>query len=221
MNGINSQAMANAILVTCALIVTGMLVRREMQPLSTVGAAATTRQNDWRSYAASGHTMGPADAPVTIVEFADFECPYCREFRRDADSLRALGKSFKVIYRHFPLRSHRFALPAVRASECADAQGRFDSMSQTLYKYADSLGVVPWEWFARKAGVTDSAQFVHCIASHTPIAALGRDTLAGHRLNVTGTPVLLIGSLRTRGVPSFDSLAAYIDRAATTSKHQQ
>jgi protein-disulfide isomerase len=205
----------NALLVVCALVLTTLLVRRELfAPPSRQPSLGPSIQKDWQKYASSGHIMGRPDAPVTIVEFADFECPYCRQFGRDVDSLHSLGKNFKVVYRHFPLGIHRFALAAVRASECAADQGRFDTMHRALYTFSDSLGLAPWAWFARTAGVTDSAKFADCVSSHAPLAALARDTAAGNRLSITGTPVLLIGQLRTRGLPNFDSLAAYIDRAS-------
>jgi protein-disulfide isomerase len=205
---------ATGVLVCCALIVTTILVRREFLDVPrSIRTPAVAVQKDWKTYAASGHTLGPADSKVTIVEFADFECPYCRRFNSDVDSLRSLGKSFKVVYRHFPLPIHRFAIPAARASECASDQARFDEMYAALYSHRDSLGIAPWLSFARMAHIPDHARFDRCMREAKPIAALQRDTADGRHLHVTGTPTLLIGSLRVDGLPSFDSLVAYIDRA--------
>jgi protein-disulfide isomerase len=201
-------------MVCCALIVTTLFVRREFFLPAPTGPVrmAPSVQADWQIYASSGHVLGSPDAEVTIVEFADFECPYCRKFSGYVDSLRLLGKRLRVVYRHFPLPSHRFAIPAARASECASEQGRFDAMHSVLYSRADSLGVASWWWFARLAGVSDSARFASCIRAPTPVQAIDRDSLDGKRLKVTGTPTLLIERLRVDGLPPFDSLRVYVDR---------
>jgi NhaA family Na+:H+ antiporter len=209
-------SLATGVLACCAVAVTAVLVRHEFAPpvRTNSGAAVPVAQPDWAQYATAGHSPGPLDAKVTIVEFGDFECPYCRRFSVLADSLRWRGKSFRVVYRHFPLTSHRFALPAVRVSECASQQGKFDEMYAALYSHPDSLGLAPWSWFGHQAHIPDSVRFATCVRDTKPIAGLARDTVDGNRLGVTGTPTLLIGNLRVSGVPSFDSLSAYIDRAA-------
>ena len=95
--------LATGVLVVCAVVVTGLLVRRELRgPASEASSFKVETQSDWRNVAV-GHELGPADAKVTIVEFADFECPYCRRFSQYVDSLHSLGRSVRVIYRHFPV----------------------------------------------------------------------------------------------------------------------
>jgi protein-disulfide isomerase len=211
--------LATVVLVGCALTVTGLLIRRELRPAPIRnGVTAPRIQKDWQDYAASGHVLGRGGARVTIIEFADFECPVCRRFASYVDSLRFLGKDFKVVYRHFPLPMHRFAIPAVRASECADEQGHFEKTHDTIYKYADSLGLVSWWWFAHKGGVPDSARFAQCMLSSLPLVALARDTVDGNRLGIRGTPTLFIGPLRLEGLYPFDSIRAYIDRAAARNQ---
>ncbi|MEA3244784.1 MAG: thioredoxin domain-containing protein [Gemmatimonadota bacterium] len=202
------------VLVACALTVTALYVRREL----TVGAGRPASyvpivQSDWGKYARAGHVIGDAGAQATIVEFADFECPYCRVFASYTDSLRSLGVRFRVVYRHYPLSMHRFAIPAARASECAAEQGRFATMHSHLFQFADSLGLVSWWWYAKRAGVEDSARFAKCVSASAPIPALGRDTADARVLRIRGTPLLLVGSQRLDGVPSFDSLRAYISRS--------
>jgi protein-disulfide isomerase len=220
MNTDRLMSVATIILSGCAVVMTATLLHREFAaPVRLVsGPSAPVQQVDWARYAESGHSIGAADAKVTVVEFADFECPYCRRFNLLADSLRAVGKSFRVVYRHFPLPTHRFAIPAARASECASRQGKFAEMHAVLFANSDSLGLAPWAWFADRAGVRDSVRFAACVKETKPIDALVQDTTDGHRLGVTGTPTLLIGSLRVGGLPSFDSLSAYIDRAAAGNR---
>ena len=216
MSSTRVSGIATGVLVACAVTVTALLVRREFRPPapSNGGIPVPKIQKDWQEYASSGHTLGPLDAPVTIVEFADFECPVCRRFESYVDSLRVLRKDFKIVYRHFPLSIHRFAIPATRASECAGEQGQFEGMHHVIYKYADSLGLVSWWWFAQMGGVTDSIHFDKCIRSGLPMASLARDTIDGNRLKVRGTPTILIGHFRMEGLYPLDSIMAYIDRAA-------
>jgi protein-disulfide isomerase len=128
------------------------------------------------------------------------------------DSLRALGVKIKVRYRHLPGARHRFAIPAIQASECAADAGKFESMHDMLFRHTDSLGIVPWWWFAKAAGVQDSVRFHQCMARTDRVAALTEDTVAARRLGATGTPTLLIHEIRSNGLPTFDSLRAYIDR---------
>lgn len=218
MSGSHLSNLLTGVLTVCALLMTAVVVRREfgVSARTTPGVTATN-QPDWRVFAAEGHVIGNPAAPVTIVEFADFECPYCRRFSEQVDSIRLRGRDFRLVYRHFPLRNHRFAIPAARASECAAEQLRFTDMHSQLYANADSLGLVSWWWYAKRAGVGDSVAFHRCTQSSRRLAALNRDTIAGNRLGVRGTPTILINDLRLDGVPPLDTLLALIDRAQQQS----
>lgn len=206
--------LAVGVLTLCALVVTGLVVRRELASEPARVAEQPEVVPEWRAFAAGGHRMGPADAPVTIVEFSDFQCPFCRVL---ADRLRTIRERYPeqvaMVYRHYPLQIHPFALPAVRASECAAAQGRFAAFHDALFARQDSLGIVPWTRFATAAEVPDTAAFRRCADESGAIPALARDTLAGSRLNVTGTPTLLINNVRFGGVPPLDTLDAYVKAA--------
>jgi len=209
------------VMVACALVVALSSVRRAFFP-PKVAAFQTplSEQKDWATYASAGRVLGDTSAGVTIVEFGDYECPFCRKFTRDVESLRASGAKIPVVYRHFPVRSHRFALQATRVSECAARQGRFESMHNLLLQNGDSIGVAPWEWFGKSALVPDSIAFSRCIRSKEPIASLARDTVDGRKLKLRGTPLLLIGKLRVDGAPTIDSLKSFVDRAARSeSRH--
>lgn len=206
---------ATVILVACAAVVTVSTVRRDwaLRGASPAALSPTSSVQDWRRYASAGHVIGSASAAITIVEFADFECPACRLFYRVLDSLKSKGADIKLVYRHFPLASHRFSMSAVRASECAVDEGLFAPMHDALFRYPDSLGVAPWWWFARTAGMRDSSRFNECLHSSAPIRALEVDTTDARRLAIRGTPLLVIENIRVDGMPSIDSLQAYIRRA--------
>jgi protein-disulfide isomerase len=110
---------ATAILVTCALLVTGLAVRHEFFTDSGARQSSSTVA-DWKTYADAGREMGTPIAPVTVVVFSDFQCPACahlaqelREFRRKHPG------TISVKFRHFPIPGHPYAKLASLASECA------------------------------------------------------------------------------------------------------
>lgn len=206
---------AVAVLTACALVTTGMVVRREFFPAAGVAATGTSLVPAWRAYAREGHRMGPDAAPVTIVVFSDFQCPYCGVLMERLRALRSAHSSeVAVVYRHFPVDGHTHAVAAARASECAGAQGRFEAYHDALFAARDSIGRVPWERFAAEAGVRDLAGFRACAGGSGTVPALVRDSAAGRELRVSGTPTLLINELRLVGTPPMDSLESYV-RAAS------
>lgn len=211
---------ATVLAIICAVGTTAFTVwGSKLQTRTAASAQVVPRlQRDWQRYASNGHQMGPSNARVTIVEFADFECPFCGEFKPMLDTILARHPSdVRVVFRHYPLHIHPLAVPAARASECAAEQGRFVPMYSALYQYQDSLGLVPWAWFAKVAGVPQQTAFEACTRRSGTVKALAQDTTAGRELGIHGTPTLLINSLRLDGVPTLDSLEAYI-RAAESER---
>lgn len=209
------QNLMTGILVICAVVLTGVVVRREFaSPDAEAAERAPARViADWREYAKDGQRTGPADAPVTIVEFSDFQCPYCRMAAARIDSLRQEHPGeVAVVYRHFPLPNHEHAVAAARASECAGEQGRFWEMHDQLFAAQDSIGRVGWARFASSAGVRDSLSFQGCLSRGGRLPALERDTAAGNRLGVRVTPTLLINGTQVLGAPPLDTLRAYVRR---------
>jgi protein-disulfide isomerase len=118
-----------------------------------------------------------------------------------------------VVNRHFPLSSHQYAVPAVQASECAARQGRFDDMHHALFASQSLIGSEPWDRMARDAQVPDVPAFERCMAETGPIAALARDTVAGHQLQTRGTPTFLINDHRYVGTPPITALREMVKQA--------
>jgi protein-disulfide isomerase len=214
------ELLANAavtVLAACALVVTGLVVRRELflnDPAVQLQARESTRVANWREYAAAGHVMGNQSAPVTVVVFSDFQCPACRML---ADSLHVLRRnhpgSVRVVYRHFPLQSHRYALTAAGASECAAAQGRFEAFHDALFARQQAIGEIPWSDFAKGAAVPDLARFDACVREAGAVPAVSRDQAMGDRLGVNSTPTLLVNDTRIEGARPLAALERYVERA--------
>lgn len=160
----------------------------------------------------AGLREGPANAPVTIVNFSDFQCPFCRRASDYLDRVRARHRDdVTVIYRHFPL--HEFASDAAIAAECANTQGRFEELRRLMFAKRESIGIKSWSSFAAAAGVGDSAAFRVCMRSAEPRAAVVRDSLAGVALEMTGTPTFLINDLRLTGFLGDTIMDRHIERA--------
>lgn len=209
------SSVGSAAVVLCAVVLTGLVVRRELFSSSPTPAPVEQVVPDWRRYAAEGRRTGPADAPVTVVVFSDFQCPACRMLAESLDSVTARHPSqVAVVYRHFPLSAvHPHATAAARASECAGDQGRFSAFHDALFREQALIGIQPWRRFAEGAGVADLDAFDRCVAGNAPDAAILRDGRAGQRLEVTGTPTLLINQHRVQGAPPLGELERQIVRA--------
>jgi protein-disulfide isomerase len=216
-----SSRLAEIVLALCAVVVTGLVARRELFPSQAPAPSAPRAQQvrDWRPYAAAGHEMGPAGAAVSIVVFSDFQCPACRAL---ASSLKAIRAEFPrdviVKYRHAPLPIHPFAVAAARASECAAHQNRFEQFHDALFLDQPTIGLAPWTRFATAAGVPDVAGFEQCMAAAAPSPVIARDTMDAHRLQVAATPTLLVNDLKLVGVPPMDTLRAVVNRAVAASR---
>ncbi|HEX7239027.1 MAG TPA: thioredoxin domain-containing protein [Longimicrobiaceae bacterium] len=206
---------ATVVLTLCALVVTGLVVRREFFPQAAPGGPEPPRAvSDWRGYASAGHRIGPANAPLTVVAFSDFQCPFCGVLAKNLAELRRKHPGdVAVVFRHYPLGNHPHAVAAARASDCAAEQGRFEAFHDSVFFRQDSIGNVPWTRFAALAEVPDTAAFARCAAAPGPVATVARDTVAARGLEVSGTPTLLLNDMRYVGALPLDSLEAHVRRA--------
>lgn len=190
---------ATAAVTICAVVLGGHRIYAMTQRADDA-VVAEDREPQWREFASGGHRMGPQDAAVTIVEFADFQCPYCRRAAKDLRELRQrYPKDIALIFRHYPLSGHAQATPAAQAAECAGRQGRFEQFHDMLYAEPDSLGHKTWVRFALESGIADSAKFSRCLADDSVQATIAMDRAAGDRLGVEGTPTFLVNDRRIDG----------------------
>ncbi|MEO5367166.1 MAG: thioredoxin domain-containing protein [Magnetococcus sp. WYHC-3] len=142
---------------------------------------------------------GPADAPVTIVEFSDFECPYCRNAQA---TLRDLEKAYpgklRMVFRHFPLEFHKQAPKASEASLCAGVQGKFWEFHDALFADADWLAPAKLPELAAKLGL-DGGQFKNCLDGGKFSQRVTEDQAEGESLGITGTPTFFINGVKLVG----------------------
>jgi protein-disulfide isomerase/uncharacterized membrane protein len=167
------------------------------QPLTQVSAPATD------------HSRGSKDAPVTIVEFSDFECGHCAAFHESLeDLLRRVGPSVHVVFRHFPLdsdcnpkvskRLHPAACLAAVASECAAEQGKFWQYHNLLFDNQQHLEREFLVAYARRLDL-DVDRFTACLGSEPPRARVERDAKEGGQLGIDSTPTIFINGRTIKG----------------------
>lgn len=214
------DTIANAaivVLAICAVITTTAVVRRNFSrpeaPPSSVSVA------DWKNLATGGRRLGSADAPVVIVEFADFQCPFCASIASTLrDARKRFGEKVAVVYRHFPLTQiHPHALMAAIASECAAEQDRFETFHDLLFTLQDSIGKQQWSWFASRAGVRDQRAFADCLRSERAASKVSTDRAAGEALDIAATPTVFVNDRKVLARADRPLLDSLIQRALQQS----
>ncbi len=158
--------------------------------------------------------LGPRDAPVKIIEFADFQCPYCARAELELEELQEqYPREIAIIFRNFPLPGHALAMPAARAGQCAGRAGRFGEWKHLLFASQDLLGKVSWPALAKAAGVADSAAFQRCLTDPGISQEIADDVSAGTRLGVEATPTFIINGVELAGYSGPPELRAVVERA--------
>lgn len=160
------------------------------------------------------HIRGNKNAKVTLIEYSDFQCPYCL---RHEDSLNQALKEFpndvRLIYRHFPLSFHPEAQKAAEASECAGQQGKFWEMHDEIFKAngLNKMSVTTWKE-AAKALKLDSAKFDKCLDSSATAAAIAQSEQEGGAAGVGGTPGTFVNGQLVEGAVPYASLKQIIEQ---------
>ncbi len=208
------ESAATAVLALCAVIVTVVAVKHELFPSPSSALPKPVAITNWRDYATGREILGREKAPVTIIEFSDFQCPYCARLHSSiALILKRHPNEVGVIYRNFPLSAlHPHARAAALAAECAADQNRFAEYHDYLFEHQDSIGRVTWSTVAARVGVTDSARFDNCLSSKTVSDAVETDSLAGEALNIRGTPTVLINQWKFPFAPNDSAIEETIRR---------
>lgn len=184
----------------------------------------------------SDHVLGPMEAPVTLLEYGDFECPYCRGAHAAVARIRArMGDSLRYVFRNFPLEAvHPNASLAARAAEAAAGQGNgyYWAMQDLLFDNQRALDREDLLLYAGEIGL-DTSRFERELDTANTAARVRRDLQEAGGLGLTGTPAFFINGERHRGsyypnalIPALEAalkvrrLVAERDGAASTSKKE-
>lgn len=164
-----------------------------------------------RVEAAGRPARGPEKAPVEMIEFSDFQCPFCfRAAPTVQQVLSTYGDKIRLVYRHYPLGSHPNARPAAEASECAAEQGKFWEYHDRLFANPAKLATADLKQDAVELGL-DPATFNACVDSRKYKSQVEDDIKAGDAAGVSGTPAFFINGRLLSGAQPFEAFKRVID----------
>jgi len=159
--------------------------------------------------------LGDPSAPVTIVEFGDFQCPFCKRFfdtteKEIIDAYVKTGKA-RFVYRDYPLTAiHEMAQKSAEASECANEQDKFWSYHDRLYERQDGLSVANFKKWAGELGLNQS-QFDQCLDSGKYYNEVQKDADDGQKAGVSGTPATFVNGRMISGAVPFGQFQTIIE----------
>jgi protein-disulfide isomerase len=157
--------------------------------------------------------FGPEDAKVTVVEFSDFQCPYCSRAATAVDEIKKkYGDKVRFVFRQFPLPMHENARGAAEAALAANAQGKFWEFHDKLFQNQGKLTRDGLEEFAKEAGL-NVPEFKKALDAKIYAADVDADVKLGESVAVQGTPTMFINGARVANPTSFEAIAQQIDGA--------
>src|SRR5262249_23531790 len=161
--------------------------------------------------AAGRPQRGSASAPITIIAFSDYECPYCKRAHTTVEEvMKTYGDKVKLVYRDYPLPFHEHARPAAEAAACANAQGKFWEYHQKLWGASD-LSTEKLKAMAGEIGL-DQQKFDDCLAKQQFKADIDKDIADGSSVGVTGTPAFFINGRMISGAQPFGKVKERSDQ---------
>ena len=181
-----------------------------------IAEAPVTQQGEFKRYdipVDNSYALGPADAPITIVEFSDYQCPFCRRWHDEVYEplLAAYPGQIRLVYRHLPLTSiHPDAFSAAEASMCAGEQEAFWTFHDKLFS-SESLGNATYLQYARDLGLNMDT-FEACLTEHKYQQAVEADSNFAIDLGIRSTPTFFINGLALVGAQPLDVFRQIIDK---------
>ena len=182
----------------------------------TAGAPLATQEPQYIRYdipTQGAYALGPENAPITIVEFSDFQCPYCRRWHEQVYEplLAAYPGKIRMVYRHLPLTSiHPDAFPAAEAAMCAGEQDAFWPYHDKLFS-SETLGREIYTQYAQELSL-DMNSFEACMTDHKYQEAIQIDTDFAIDLGIRSTPTFFINGLAVVGAQPLDVFQQVIDK---------
>ncbi len=168
--------------------------------------------------AADGPAKGSTSAPIEMIEFSDFQCPFCLRANPTVQQvLNTYGDRIHFVYRNFPLPNHPNARPAAEAAACAAEQGKFWQYHDRLFANQSKLSDADLKQTAAELGV-NTGEFNACVDSHKYRAKVDADVKAGEEAGVNGTPAFFINGRSVSGAQPYDVFKKVIDEELALKK---
>lgn len=220
----NPYLIPGAILIAGALVAGAVFYSNRNPSLETANPSSGQVGGPVEVSADDDPFLGPKDAKVTVIEFSDYQCPFCRSFWRNTlnqikEQYIDAGKSVKFVYRDFPLSSiHSMAQKYAEAAECAEDQGKFWEMHDKIFEEQDKLGqgtigaygVNDIKRWAGELGL-NGAEFNQCLDSGKYSEEVNQDFKDGTLSGANGTPTIFINGRVVVGAQPFENFKALID----------
>lgn len=159
------------------------------------------------------YVRGPKNAKVTLIEYSDFECPFClRHVPTIEQVMKEYPNDVRLVYRHFPLSFHPEAQKAAEAAECAGAQGKFWEMHDKIFdaNKAGKMSVETWKATAKELGL-NTAKFDKCLDGGEMAGKIAKDQQEGADAGVQGTPATYVNGVLVEGAVPFSTFKTKID----------
>ena len=191
----------------------GYVVRGKASPPAANQAAAGDGPSRVQVSVDDDPVLGAKDAPVTIIEFSDYQCPYCRVWHEQVfgELMATYGAKVRFVYRDFPLDEiHPEARPAAIAATCAGEQGKYWEYHNLLFTSDVGLGAEARAAFAQRLGL-DLERFATCVASGATNDEVDGDLQDAFELGVRGTPTFFINGRPLVGAQPLEAFASIID----------
>jgi protein-disulfide isomerase len=187
---------------------------------SQLGVVVMLTQPSAKVDVTNAYRQGPPNAPVQLVEFADYECPYCQKVHVELALLRAqYGDKVSVVYKDLPLPMHASAEKAAEAARCAGVQGKFWEFHDSLFE-TKKLQIPDLKQEARTLNL-DAARFDKCLDSGEQAALVQKDLIEGKHLGLTGTPSFFANGHFLSGAIAYAKLRETVDEELAAKASQK
>ncbi len=183
------------------------------QPAAPVAGTSAPQYVRYKIPTGGFPSLGPANAPITLVEFGDFQCPFCRDWEQQTYQplLAAYPGKIRFVFRDFPLTSiHPNAMPAAEAAQCANEQGAFWQYHDKLFG-SENLSDDVYKQYAQDLHL-DMTRFNDCLTNHTYAKAIQSDSDFAVNLGVNSTPTFFVNGLAIIGAQPLNSFTNVIDK---------
>jgi protein-disulfide isomerase len=205
-----SRRLANFVIQGASAGKTAAMVREELKKYAD--QPPPVLEKPVKLYTEGDPVRGPANAKVTVVEFSDFQCPYCALATGEVrELLKQYPKDVKLVFKQFPLDNHSQAALAAEASLAAHAQGKFWELHDKMFTNQAKLAVDDLKGYAKSLGM-DAAKFDKCLDSGEKKPLVEEDLKAGSAVGVNGTPAFFINGLFVNGAQPYEQIKQTIDR---------
>jgi len=209
---LNISNLFTAILVMCALLITSLVMIQFFSKKDFNDSIVDREVDSWEEISTLSYRKGIASAPIQIIEFFDYSCPYCKE----ADPiLNKIAKKYKdqisIVYNHFPQDEFSSTFKAAVASECAAKQGKFLDYHNLLFANQENLEDLSFDNLAIKAKIQDISLFKECCESNEAKNIVLESMSIADNLEIGGVPTFLINDKIVPGVRSESEFSNLIE----------